>query len=530
MRGLARAIIATLLLLAGIVPALAHATLLGASPPDGAVLDTTPPALVLRFNEPVSPLTATLIRPGEGSGRSVDLVAKGTELSLPFDGELDDGTYVVSWRAVSEDGHPIAGTNVFSIGQPIAAGAFDLTSPSQPGVVLLLWVTRLVFYVGLFFGVGGAAFRILSPVLPRRARRLGIAASIGGAVAAVLVIGLQGLDALGLGIAGLADGEVWSTGLSTAYGRTSVLALGAFLAALMAFWLHHKLMLKLIGAVGLMLLGLAVSTSGHASAAEPQWLMRVALFTHIVCIAWWVGALYPLVLLLRLERRIATPPLLYFSSAIPFAIVPLVASGIVLAIVQLGWPGPHWISGYGAILTAKLALLAILFAIASWNRWGLTAPAAAGDHAALRHMRRGIIAELVLIIAILALVAGWRFTPPPRALAQVEQSVGAELALAARNVTARVAISPATVGPVDIRITLATPDGEPISARTVRLSFSSLAVDLAPITRTADADGEGNWRVEQLVLPLAGPWTVEVETRISDFEMVKLTGDVTIAP
>ncbi len=530
MRGFARAVIATMLLLAGTLPAFAHATLTGSSPPDGAVLDAAPPALVLSFNEPVSPLAATLIRPGEGGGEAVDLVANGAELTLPFDAGLDHGTYVVSWRAVSEDGHPIAGTSVFSIGQPVAAGQFHLAPPSQPEVAPLLWATRMVLYAGLFFGVGGAAFRILSPVLPRRAWRLGVAASLAGAGAAVLVIGLQGLDALGVGIAGLADGRVWSTGLATVYGRTSLLALCAFAAALLALRLRHEPWLKLMAAVGLVLLGLAVSTSGHASAAEPQWLMRSALFVHIVCIAWWVGALYPLVLLLRLERRIATPPLLYFSAAIPYAIVPLVASGIVLAVVQLGWPGPAWFSGYGAVLAAKLALLVVLFAIASWNRWVLTAPAAAGEVRAVRHMRRGIVVELVLIVAILALVAGWRFTPPPRALAAVESPAGVELALEAKNLTAQVAIDPARVGSADILVTLATTGGEPVSPRAVRLSLTPAELDLAPVTRNAEADAEGNWRTEDVVLPLPGLWTVMVEVRVSDFELVKLTGTLTVSP
>src|SRR5690606_26683137 len=185
------------------------------------------------------------------------------------------------------------------------------------------------------------------------------------------------------------------------------------------------------GLVAIGLAGLAVSLSGHASAAQPQWLMKPALFIHMVAIAWWVGALYPLILLLRGDQVTTSNPLLRFSRAIPFAIVPLVVSGIVLAVVQLGWPGPAWMSGYGAILLAKLALLVVLFAIASWNRWVLTAPAAAGEIRALRHMRRGIVAELVLILAILALVSGWRFTPPPRALAAAESPAGVELALTA---------------------------------------------------------------------------------------------------
>jgi copper transport protein len=50
----------------------------------------------------------------------------------------------------------------------------------------------------------------------------------------------------------------------------------------------------------------------------------------------------------------------------------------------------------------------------------LTEPAAAGDNA-LSHMRRGIAAEIVIILAVLGPVSVWRFTPPPRALV-TEQS------------------------------------------------------------------------------------------------------------
>ena len=43
--------------------AMAHASLTGAVPPDGAVVGTPPKTLSLSFSEPVSPLVLKLIRP-----------------------------------------------------------------------------------------------------------------------------------------------------------------------------------------------------------------------------------------------------------------------------------------------------------------------------------------------------------------------------------------------------------------------------------------------------------------------------------
>ena len=50
--------------------------------------------------------------------------------------------------------------------------------------------------------------------------------------------------------------------------------------------------LSLLALVGV---GIALALSGHASNAEPRWISRPAVFTHGVCMAFWVGALLPLV-------------------------------------------------------------------------------------------------------------------------------------------------------------------------------------------------------------------------------------------
>ena len=529
LRSLAAALVVALVTIVFTLPALAHASLLSAQPADGAVLAEAPTELVLTFNEPVSPLAVLLVGL-DGASRPLDTVsAIGNALRIALPADQGAGTHVISWRAISADGHPIAGTTSFSLGAASAQPASVSVVPLHTEVAALLWVTRIIFYIGLFFGAGGAAFRALSPIIPEPARRLSRVSAVAGMGAALLIIGLQGLDILGLGLGDLLQGTVWNVGLVSVYGQTSVVALGALVAALVALGVKGDGLGKSMGIVAIVLVGLAVTLSGHASAAQPQWLMKPALFFHVVAIAWWVGALYPLILLLRADPGVATPALLNFSRAIPFAVAPLVVSGLVLAVVQLGAPGPAWLTGYGAILAAKLVALAALFAIAGWNRWALTTPAAAGDAGAIRRMRRAIVGEIFLVLIIVCLVSGWRFTPPPRALA-LEQPAAMELSLAEGDLVAAIRMVPAKVGPVDFTIGFSTANGEVVSPKAVRISLIPVGSDLAPTTRSAEDYGAGHWSATDVPLLLPGAWTLDVEVRVSDFELVRLNGEISVSP
>jgi copper transport protein len=196
----------------------------------------------------------------------------------------------------------------------------------------------------------------------------------------------------------------------------------------------------------------------------------------------------------------------------------------------MGWPGPAWLSGYGLILGAKLSLLVVLFAIASWNRWVLTAPAVAGEPRAIRHMRRGIGAEIILILLIFGLVSGWRFTPPPRALAEVSETQSASLHLMGDDVEANVTVSPATVGTSRLSATLTGEGGEALGAKSVRFVLTPSSGEVAPTTRPAALTPAGTWEASDVVLPLAGLWTVQVEVRVTDFQLVKLHGEIEVAP
>ncbi|MEP6762449.1 MAG: copper resistance CopC family protein [Sporichthyaceae bacterium] len=95
-------------------PAVAHASLVEASPTQGSVVADQPSSVRLTFNEPVE-VTVQAIRIVGPDGKAVEGLSPGID---PHDGDslvvalpksLPDGTYAVSWRVLSVDGHPVEG-------------------------------------------------------------------------------------------------------------------------------------------------------------------------------------------------------------------------------------------------------------------------------------------------------------------------------------------------------------------------------------------------------------------------------------
>jgi copper transport protein len=113
---------------------------------------------------------------------------------------------VLSWRVTSTDGHPIGGSITFSVGQ--ASAARPAPDSADTSTRWPLWLSRLVLYCGLFLGVGGAFFRswFTPGAQDRRTAIFVHALLIAGLLAAPVSLALQGLDALGRPLSGLADG------------------------------------------------------------------------------------------------------------------------------------------------------------------------------------------------------------------------------------------------------------------------------------------------------------------------------------
>jgi copper transport protein len=517
---------------------LAHASLMTTEPPDGAVLQQTPKRVVLHFTEPVSPLILRLIGP---NGEATDLTQfqvhhQAVEITPPAG--LRVGSYALSWRVISADGHPIGGSLIFSIGSPTLdqrAGTVQASRPVQVG----LWSARWLMYIGAFVGVGGAFFAawIAGRSKLWGSARLGIVISLwGGAFATVLSLGLQGLDALALPLQALGNGAVWLQGFRTAFGITAVLVLLTFLTGLLSLAVKKRWQAQALSAAALVGIGMAFAASGHASTAEPQWLTRMSVFLHVIGLAFWIGALMPLLMMLRRADADGLTIMNRFSVAILPVVIMLMIAGVILAVIQLGSVQALWMTPYGTILLLKLLAVGGLLTLAAANRLVFT-PALAQNQAQQRTwFARSIAAEGVLVLLILGLVAGWRFTPPPRAAVPIpaNPSIAAPEPVSAHFHTskamAQITLDPGRAGRTTMLIKLVSVSGAPLNPKEVVIAFSNPSSGIEPFERHAVRMDGGTWHVNNLVIPVPGQWLVRVDALVSDFDKIMLEGMIEVRP
>ncbi|WP_262268341.1 copper resistance CopC/CopD family protein [Microvirga yunnanensis] len=521
----------TLAILGGRESALAHAALVEAHPADGAVMEQAPAMVRLRFNEPVSLLVVTLTDARGRTHRDLAASASNGEIGIAMPPDLPRGSQILSYRVISGDGHPISGSVVFSLGAPTGSGAGP-AAEGAPGVQPVLWLARVALYLGLFVGVGGAFFMAwVAPDLPiAKAERCLVGFLAIGAIAAVLSLGLQGVDALGEPLTVLARLAVWTAGWRTSFGP----AAAAGVAAVLVAWLGlrgspgSRWACSLAALAGV---GLSLALSGHASAAAPQWATRPAVFLHGVGVAYWVGALIPLSLMVRQAPVRALPAIRRFSNGALVAVAVLTLTGLLLALIQVETPANLIATAYGQVLIAKLVLVAGLLGLAAVNRIWLTPSLAATDGPRGKWLVRSVAAEIVLATAILALVGLWRLTPPPRALAPATEAVAsASVHLHTPTLMAQVTLLSGRASATRARIVVASGRAEPVRPKEVTLILAKPDVGIEPIARQAQNMGRDGWQVDGLVLPMAGPWQIRVEILINDFEKASLAGTLTIRP
>jgi copper transport protein len=519
-------LVALIVSLAPAPPAFAHASLVRSEPADGAVVAQPPASLKLTFNEPVSALVMRIIGPDGEIIAPANVAAENTNVTI-IPPPLRPGTHVLSWRVVSADGHPIGGSVLFAVGAPSAGTGSANFSPDTDGTLkAAIWAARLVLYIGLFIGIGGAAFIALiasARPLPVRVERWIAAAMAAGFAAAVLSIPLQGLDAMALPLTQAWRPALWAAGLSTSYGVTAVIAAAALLFGFAALRAEQRLM-KILALAALAGVGLALAASGHASTAGEWFVARPLVFLHGVSVAFWIGSLLPLLVLVR-SAPAGDRSLARFSRAIPFALGVLAATGVALAFLQLDRFEALWTTDYGSVLFRKLVFVAGLLALAAANRYRLVPRFERLGRLAARPFAISIATELAIALVIFGLVASWRFTPPPRALAASE-AVAFHIHDPKAMINA--ALAPRRGQGAELSILVMDAELHPLAVKEVTLMLGYPAAGIEPVRRIATDLGGGNWRIDDLRIPLAGRWDVRVDILVNDFEKVVLEEKVAL--
>ncbi|QRM27672.1 CopD family protein [Microvirga sp. VF16] len=510
--------------------ALAHAALIESHPYDGAIVELAPSSVRLRFNEPVSPLAISLTDAKGNVHRGLASSAHNEVLEVAMPSDLPQGSQILSYRVTSGDGHPIGGLIVFSIGVSTKSGLTPEMEGSV-GVHRTLWLTRMALYLGLFVGAGGVFFQAwLAPISTSGRKRVLAGLLVMGLLAAITSLGLHGLDVLGLPLAGLRAYAGWAAGWQTSFGST----VAAGMTALFIAWigLHGSTRWRRACSLAAMIgVGLSLTLSGHASTAAPQWLTRSAVFLHSVGVAYWVGALIPLLWTVRQANAQALAAVRRFSIGAVVAVAILTLAGLLLAAIQVADPANLTSSAYGRVLIAKTLIVAALIGLAALNRLRLTPTLVVPSNSGGAWLVRSIATEIVLVFAVLALVGLWRFTPPPRAVAVAsETTASASTHLHSPRLMAQVTLSPGRAGAVQARIVIASGNAEKIAPKEVSLILMKPDDGIEPIKRRARKAEHDGWEIDALVLAPAGVWQTKVEILIDDFEKASLEGKIVVRP
>ncbi|NHB78455.1 copper resistance CopC/CopD family protein [Rhodobacter calidifons] len=514
-----------LALLLALLPlqALAHAQLRASDPAEGAVLAEAPAVARLAFNEAVAPLILRLIGP-DGAASDPQGRAENATLTVALPAGLARGTQLLSWRVVSDDGHPVGGTLTFHIGAPSA-------TPPTPaelaaGAARMAAALRLALTVALVTAVGLGLFSALvaRAPMPPALLAIGRVAAAATLPLGACLIGVQGLDMLSLPVSAFLSAAPWTAGLAAPVAVTVALSvLAAGLAGVGTPAGDGRLRSGFaLGAWALAALSFAAS--GHAAAAAPRALTVPAVALHAAALIFWMGALLPLLLALRgpqaglLLRR-------FSSLAVPLVGL-LVLSGATLTWAQAGSLAALAGSAYGLVLGAKLALVAGLLALAARNRLLLTPALAAGRADAAPRLARAIRAEIVLGLLVLALASSFRLTPPPRALIEPAKPLYAHIHTA--RAMADIRLTPGRAGPVEVSLGPQTGDFDELVPQEVEVVLTQPETGIEPIRLTALHGGDGLWHAGPVTLPVPGEWEVALRLLISDFERVTLTGTLTL--
>ncbi len=514
--------------------ALAHASLVGATPAQGAVLDRSPAKVVLRFDEPVSTVPAS-IRVFDADVQRVDTAdvekPASDEVSVGLPADLPDGTYVVAWRVLSADSHPISGAFAYSVGEPaedtadLVEAVLDQEAESET-VDLALAVVRYVGLALILLCVGGAA--VLAFVVDPRELRGSwhwIALSVAGVLLAVdslAWIALTGVKAAGLGAGDVFRWSLSREVIETGFGQVWVVRalLGLAFACVVAVSARSRSSRS----VPLLVLAAAIAVtpalSGHARVEGSLAIWSDAI--HVVAAGVWVGGLAFLALLLVEAGgdrwSLATRAVPRFSTLAVASVIALVGTGVLSGFLEVRSWDALWNTTYGRLLLAKVALLVPLVALGAFNnRVSVPRLRSAGSNPRARlHFVRVVALELALMLVVVGVTAALVAEPPAKAVAASSSGpVSREGQVGPYDFS--LLVDPARTGSNAIHLFILDSTGQLALVDEVRLSASLPDLDIGPLELASVPAGPGH-AITAADLPLAGDWQLQLDVRKGEFD------------
>lgn len=212
-------------------------------------------------------------------------------------------------------------------------------------------------------------------------------------------------------------GDIWLAVWQTRFGRVWQWQLIFATAGCLALALRGQRRQKVLLLCALAQLG-GMSFTGHALMLD-GWqgaLQRINQLVHLLAATFWAGGLLPLVLLMRAARDItlrddAVRTMMRFSRYGHLAVGLVLISGMLNALLLLGWPVASF-TLYSQLLAVKIVLVAIMIAMALFNRYWLVPGFQRGGERVRHKFITVSIVEIFLAAAVLLIVSGFATLEP----------------------------------------------------------------------------------------------------------------------
>ncbi len=513
--------------LAGGTAADAHASLLEALPAADSELSSPPKQVVLTFNERLEESLYSL-RVLDRNKKSVTdrppvMSQNRMQLSLELP-PLNPGTYVVTYRVISADGHPVEGTYVFASGtsldKPSVGAAPQLEhTHRQEGAPFqssgwkdqLTYAVRILYYFILLSFTGWLLWLRWLPKdvsASGKERLQGIGTRLQQAYLLVFIVFMWvHLFAL------IGDGG--REALLSLFTRTSIgpAWLGGLILALVSFLMLHRS--SVLDYIWVALAWFCKALLGHAAAFEPVGETLTLDWLHLASASIWTGGLLMLLFLWRYSRDDAKRLYPSFSAVALLSILLLAVSGVLSVFLFL--PDVRYVveTGWGQFVIAKTVLVLAVVMTAFLIRRGIRK----GDE---RSPGVLMMADGVLMSLIVVIVGIFTYLSPLPPNKPLQWHVMGE------RIHMTTQITPNAPGVNDFTVKVWLPEelGKPkqvilkLQERNSSKEIAPLMVPLQPVEDTSADESYGmpkhTYKARGPYLPYPGHWKVEV--RVMDRE------------
>jgi copper transport protein len=530
----------------------AHAALLHTVPSASGTVNTPPKEVQLTYSEAVEPRFAIVsVTDAAGhqqtNGSPARSPTNADTLVVPVK-KLGEGWYLVWWRVISEDGHPVRGAFTFAVG-PNAGPApqFVIPSISETATTTRLLVARWLAFLSVMTAIGIFVLRmaIARPLVRRVGGTRLRAVSIAFMVVALVALVAVPVYAY-IATAQFALRSVWKLGAIVPLMRASSFGRGYLdleltfalfaVAALAALWVDRpqrpqRSVAEILSFGGALLAAGAVllvpGIAGHAAQTSPRGWSLLFDWSHLSAGSLWIGGLIGLLVLwtsLPAARRVGGLVVCVprFSNVAFVSVNVLIASGVAAAIVHLPTLSSLWQTSYGKAILWKVGILLVAMMLAAvnllWTRPRLLA--SAGDYPELGPstatvLRRLVGVEVVLVAAIIFAAAVLSsLPPPPKALAGLGGApvhVGPGPVTRTVNqdgYTAQVRVTPNRAAQSNrFEITL-TRDGKPVTGANVTTTFAMLDMEMGRQAYAFKETSPGVYTHAAPALVMVGHWGI----------------------